>query len=81
MADRTFLDWPFFDPRHREVAGELEDWARANLPVDHQDVDAACRNQVAMLGRGGWLTHSAAAEGETAGCAYAVPDPRDAGAA
>jgi acyl-CoA dehydrogenase len=64
MADRTFLDWPFFEPRHRELAAALEDWARANLPVDHHDVDAACRGLVALLGQGGWLVHSGAGEGE-----------------
>ena len=64
MADRTFLDWPFFEERHRELAEALEVWAAAHLPVDHHDVDAACRALVAMLGAGGWLRHSGAAEGE-----------------
>ena len=36
----------------------------AHLPVDHGDVDAACRGLVAMLGDGGWLQHSGAAAGE-----------------
>ena len=31
MADRTFLDWPFFEPRHKELAGQLEIWAAENL--------------------------------------------------
>jgi acyl-CoA dehydrogenase len=64
MADTTFLDWPFFEPRHRDLAAALEDWARANLPVDHHDVDAACRGLVARLGQGGWLRDSGAGEGE-----------------
>lgn len=64
MADRTFLDWPFFEPRHRELAARLEDWAETNLPVDHGDVDAACRGLVAALGRDGWLEPSGAGEGE-----------------
>jgi len=59
MADRRFLDWPFFDPQHRELAAELENWAEKNLPVDHADVDAACRDLVTRLGQDGWLTHSA----------------------
>lgn len=65
MADRTFLDWPFFEDRHRELAGALDEWCAANLPVDHGDVDAACKGLVAALGQGGWLRHSGAAEGET----------------
>ncbi|MGV8985547.1 MAG: acyl-CoA dehydrogenase family protein [Cypionkella sp.] len=56
--DRSFLDWPFFEARHRELAGALEAWCVAHLPVDHGDVDAACRGLVAMLGAGGWLQHS-----------------------
>ena len=36
----------------------MEEWCAANLPVDHADVDAACRGLVAALGQGGWLTHS-----------------------
>ena len=65
MSDQTFLDWPFFDAHHRELASALEAWCIENLPVDHLDVDAACRRLVAMLGEGGWLRHSGAAEGET----------------
>jgi acyl-CoA dehydrogenase len=59
MADRSFLDWPFFEPRHRELAAALDAWCAANLPVDHADVDAACIGLVRMLGEGGWLEHSA----------------------
>jgi len=59
MADRSFLDWPFFDPRHRDLAEAIERWSAANLPVDHGDVDAACRELVAKLGRDGWLAHTA----------------------
>ncbi len=64
MSDRSFLDWPFFEPRHREMAEALESWCVAHLPVDHHDVDAACRSLVAALGQGGWLQHSGAAAGE-----------------
>lgn len=64
MVDCSFLDWPFFEDRHRALAEALDAWCAANLPVDHADVDAACRRLVAMLGEGGWLRHSGAAEGE-----------------
>jgi acyl-CoA dehydrogenase len=60
MADRSFLDWPFFEPRHRALALDLDAWAAANLAaVDHADTDAACRALVAMLGRDGWLACTA----------------------
>ena len=58
MPDRSFLDWPFFEDRHRELAAQLEDWCSAHLPVDHGDVDAACRGLVAALGKAGVLRHS-----------------------
>lgn len=64
MADRSFLDWPFFDDRHRALAGALDAWCADNLDVDHGDTDAACRDLVARLGEGGWLRHSGAGEGE-----------------
>ncbi|MGI9503827.1 MAG: acyl-CoA dehydrogenase family protein [Geminicoccaceae bacterium] len=60
MADRTFLSWPFFEDRHRELAERLETWAEAELPdVDHEDVDNACRKLVADLAEGGWLDYTA----------------------
>lgn len=56
MADRSFLEWPFFDERHRALAARVDDWASANLAaVDHADTDAACRDLVAALGKAGWL--------------------------
>ncbi len=65
MADRSFLDWPFFEERHRDWAAALDEWCAHNLPVDHRDVDGACRALVADLGRGGWLRPTGLAEGET----------------
>ena len=59
MTDRTFLTWPFFTDRHRALADAIERWCAAKLPVDHDDVDAACLKLVAHLGRDGWLMHTA----------------------
>ncbi|PBB69468.1 acyl-CoA dehydrogenase [Mesorhizobium sp. WSM4312] len=59
MPDRSFLNWPFFENRHRELAESLEAWCARNLPVDHHDVDAACRALVQKLGRDGWLKPTA----------------------
>ncbi|AXV04788.1 Acyl-CoA dehydrogenase [Euzebya pacifica] len=64
MADRSFLSWPFLDDRHRDLADRLEEWCTANLPVDHTDVDAACRDLVRRLGDDGWLAHTAADAGD-----------------
>jgi acyl-CoA dehydrogenase len=64
VADRSFLTWPFLEDRHRELAARLDAWCAAHLPVDHRDVDAACRSLVAALGAGGWLEPSGADAGE-----------------
>ena len=61
MADKSFLDWPFFEPRHKELALALDDWAGQELKnVDHSDTDGACRDLVTMMGQDGWLRHSGA---------------------
>ncbi|NWG91162.1 MAG: acyl-CoA dehydrogenase family protein [Parvularculaceae bacterium] len=68
MADRSFLDWPFFDGRHKSLAERLDDWAAAELPpiVDapgaHENVDETCRALVRALGRDGWLRYCAPQE-------------------
>lgn len=61
MADATYLDWPFFEARHRTLQREVEAFAAAELPSicggAHDDVDAACRALVAALGRAGILRY------------------------
>jgi acyl-CoA dehydrogenase len=64
MADRSFLAWPFFEDRHRDLAGKLEHWAKVHLPVDHADVDTACIELVRKLGEAGWLWHTGSEAGE-----------------
>ncbi|WP_300056649.1 acyl-CoA dehydrogenase family protein [uncultured Roseobacter sp.] len=60
MPDKSFLDWPFFDARHRALANDLDTWAKSALDeIDHTDNDAACRQLVAALGDAGWLEHAA----------------------
>src|SRR5690242_19409674 len=59
MSDKSYLDWPFFDDRHRELERELDAWAGANIGDHHEsDVDAACRRLVAKLGAAGWPSHA-----------------------
>lgn len=59
MVDKSFLSWPFFADRHRTLADAIERWSAAHLPVAHDDVDGACRDLVARLGRDGFLKHTA----------------------
>lgn len=65
MADKSFLQWPFFEDKHRELAAQLDAWCVSNLDVNHADVDAACRTLVQQLGEAGWLRPTAAQEGES----------------
>ncbi|APA88098.2 acyl-CoA dehydrogenase family protein [Paraburkholderia sprentiae WSM5005] len=52
------LAWPFFEPRHRELAAGIDAWCRAHLTHDeHGDTDAICRLLVRELGRAGWLKY------------------------
>jgi acyl-CoA dehydrogenase len=59
VVDKSFLSWPFFADRHRTLAHAIERWSAAHLPVAHDDVDGACRDLVARLGRDGFLKHTA----------------------
>jgi len=62
MADTRYLDWPFFEPRHRALAEQLHDFAGASLaPIAHVPagdearLDQACREIVQRLGAEGFL--------------------------
>src|SRR4029453_272240 len=54
MTDRTFLSWPFFEPRHRELADALQSWC-ADMPNESGDVDETCGYLVRELGSAGFL--------------------------
>jgi acyl-CoA dehydrogenase len=63
MPDTDYLDWPFLDGRHRELAQALDAWAvqhvLQHIPQQHaHDVDAACRALVRQLGEAGWLQYA-----------------------
>jgi acyl-CoA dehydrogenase len=50
-----WLDWPFFEDRHRRLADELEQWCAGNLEEPSEDVDGYCRSLVRKLGEAGFL--------------------------
>lgn len=67
MSDTRYLDWPFFEERHRVLAAELEAWAPQHIPrKEGADVDTQCRALVRALGAGGWLRHAVAGSHGTA---------------
>src|SRR5688572_2182663 len=59
MADRTYLDWPFFDATHRTLAGGVAAWRDRELrETPDPDPSAACRAFVSQLGAAGWLKYA-----------------------
>ena len=80
MADRSFLDWPFFDDSHRALAAEVETWADDVItPLEHEEprddaaLDALCRRLVGLLAEGGWLRYCVpGSHGGAAGAAGAI---------
>ena len=67
MAASSYLDWPFFDPLHRELAVRLAAWSAQHLggtshPETRADVDAACIRLVRELGAGGITGYCVRAE-------------------
>lgn len=62
MSDTSYLDWPFLDTAHGElaralatsVASEAKDWSHPSA----RDVDAACVARVRRMGELGWLRHT-----------------------
>lgn len=53
--DASFLSWPFFERRHRDLADELQEWREDGLPEPSGDLDEDCRTLVRELGAAGLL--------------------------
>ncbi|HXA36244.1 MAG TPA: acyl-CoA dehydrogenase family protein [Steroidobacteraceae bacterium] len=66
MPAASFLNWPFFEPRHRELHARAEAWCGQNLGVPHGDaresIDAHCIDVVAKLGAAGLLRYCVRSE-------------------
>ena len=56
MADKGFLAWPFFEPRHRALESSLSEWCDSNLRETTQSLDDQCRTLVKQLGSAGYLS-------------------------
>ena len=75
MSDTRYLDWPFFNPQHAQLARDLDQWASKHISQTHShDVDAECKALVKSLGRAGWLKYAIA--GSAHGAASEVMDTR-----
>jgi len=60
MPDSNFLSWPFFEPKHRDLADKLQTWCAKALPEPTGDLDEDCRTLVQELGSAGFLKLSVA---------------------
>lgn len=59
MKNERYLNWPFFDSHHRELAAALDRWAQGYfVEQGASDTDASCRLLVRDLGEAGWLRHA-----------------------
>lgn len=59
--DKSYLDWPFLDPSHKQLALDLDAWCQENLnDISHvrADADQMCRMLVKKLGDAGWLRYA-----------------------
>jgi acyl-CoA dehydrogenase len=68
----SHLDWPFFEARHRKLAGAISAWL-GRLPVEPRDsragpasTDDACREWVRRLGSAGYLRYCVPSDWEGA---------------
>ena len=53
------LQWPFFEEKHRKLAGEAEAWSKANLGhAQGDDADRICKRLVQDLGCAVFLRHA-----------------------
>ena len=51
-----WLDWPFFEPRHRELAERLDEWCRSDLGyAEVADVERRCVDLAMRMGAEGFL--------------------------
>lgn len=51
-----WLDWPFFEARHRELAERLDEWCGGRSFAHGGNVDEECRSLVCELGADGLLS-------------------------
>jgi acyl-CoA dehydrogenase len=79
MADRSFLTWPFLEPRHQELYDSVDAWASANHAALHSEDESSAaaattvRRIVAEFGNSGLL---ATATGGGKGALYGPLDAR-----
>lgn len=62
MSDKSYLDWPFLEDRHRALQRDLDAWCNKQSFGHDGDIDGLCRGLVSDLGGAGILKHCVPAE-------------------
>lgn len=60
MDSAHYLEWPFFEPRHRALHDRLAAWATSHqqaLDSNGRDIESDTRDIAAELGKAGWLRY------------------------
>lgn len=60
MDSAHYLEWPFFEPRHRALNDRLAAWATSHqqaLSSNGHDIETDTRDIAAELGKAGWLRY------------------------
>ena len=65
MADQTFLTWPFFSDKHRDLYSRLKEFIATDLgTINHDNIDQSCKKLVRALGEASFLTHTGEQSGK-----------------
>jgi len=62
MSDKSYLDWPFLEDRHRQLKSDLDAWCHQQAFSHDGDIDDLCRALVTDLGKAGLLKNCVPAE-------------------
>ena len=60
MDSADYLEWPFFEPRHRALNDKLAVWTASHQPLldsNGHDIERVTRAIAAELGNAGWLRY------------------------
>ena len=60
MNPSDYLEWPFFEPRHRALNDKLAAWTASHQPLldsNGHDIERVTRAIAAELGKAGWLRY------------------------
>ena len=67
MTDKSYLQWPFFQDQHRQLAADIDQWASEHIESlvanEHEQLDQTCIDIVRALGKAGFARYAVPASG------------------